>query len=216
MNLPEMIKQLYSVTEDQLKGYDQSEISFVKKLFGALPGVLEDFWSSLADTDALHGVQDHWIRPEDFHSRKWLIDSDHLILLNENQGSCCAGIRREDLKEADPPVYASMDDKNWTLCAHTTSEFLQSVLCYEAVFAFSYQADDFVLWLTEKELQVIQSNLEKKPFELHGWIGMELSFYSNAYDHMVVVMDCGDLEVIYGAASEKAYKKLLTIMEGFA
>ena len=31
---------------------------------------------------------------------------------------------------------------------------------------------------------------------------------------MVVVMDCGDLEVIYGAASEKAYKKLMEVMEG--
>ncbi|KAI4447076.1 hypothetical protein C823_001595 [Eubacterium plexicaudatum ASF492] len=41
-----------------------------------------------------------------------------------------------------------------------------------------------------------------------------MSFYSNAYDHMVVVMDCGDLEVIYGAASEKAYEKLMKIMEG--
>ncbi len=43
---------------------------------------------------------------------------------------------------------------------------------------------------------------------------MDMSFYSNAYDHMVVVMDCGDLEVIYGAASEKAYKKLMEVMEG--
>lgn len=140
MNLPEMIKQLYSVTEDQLKGYDQSEISFVKKLFGALPGVLEDFWSSLADTDALHGVQDHWIRPEDFHSRKWLIDSDHLILLNENQGSCCAGIRREDLKEAN---LRSM--RLWMIktgrCAH-----IQPVNFYSLCFAMK----QYLLFLTKR------------------------------------------------------------------
>ena len=107
-----------------------------------------------------------------------------------------------------------MDQKNWTVCAETVSEFLKAALAYEAVFAFSWQSDDFVLWLTEEELKVIESRLERKKYELHGWIEMDTRFYSNAYDHMVVVMDCGDLEVIYGAASEKAYKKLMEVMEG--
>ena len=41
-----------------------------------------------------------------------------------------------------------------------------------------------------------------------------MSFYSNASDNMAVVMDCGDLEVLYGAASEAGYKKLMEVMEG--
>lgn len=69
-------------------------------------------------------------------------------------------------------------------------------------------------WLTEEELKVIQSYLEKRPYKLHGWLDMELRFYSNSYDHMVAVMDCGDLEMIYGAASEKAYQKLIRILDG--
>jgi hypothetical protein len=56
--------------------------------------------------------------------------------------------------------------------------------------------------------------LEKQPFGLHGWLGMDMSFYSNASDNMVVVMDCGDLETLYGAASETGYKKLMGVMEG--
>ena len=36
----------------------------------------------------------------------------------------------------------------------------------------------------------------------------------NASDNMGVVMDCGDLEVLYGAASETGYKKLMEVMEG--
>ena len=43
---------------------------------------------------------------------------------------------------------------------------------------------------------------------------MDMSFYSNASDNIVVVMDCGDLEVLYGAASEAGYKKLMEVMEG--
>lgn len=41
-----------------------------------------------------------------------------------------------------------------------------------------------------------------------------MSFYSNAFDNMVAIMDCGDLEILYGAASEAGYKKLMEVMEG--
>ena len=43
---------------------------------------------------------------------------------------------------------------------------------------------------------------------------MDMSFYSNASDNMAVVMDCGDLELLYGAASEAGYKRLMEVMEG--
>ncbi len=43
---------------------------------------------------------------------------------------------------------------------------------------------------------------------------MNMSFYSNAPDNMAVIMDCGDLETIYGAASEESYAKLMEVMEG--
>lgn len=41
-----------------------------------------------------------------------------------------------------------------------------------------------------------------------------MSFYSNASDNMAVIMDYGDLEVFYGAASETGYKRLMEVMEG--
>lgn len=43
---------------------------------------------------------------------------------------------------------------------------------------------------------------------------MDMSFYSNAADNIALVMDCGDLEVVYGAAGEAGYKKLMEVMEG--
>lgn len=214
MDFWESLKQLYAVEE--LQGYEETEIALVKAHFGALPQVVEEFWRRAGRTEAIHHVQDMWMKPEDFQKGDWLRNSDCLILLNENQGCCRAGIRRSDLDKADPPVYVTMDDKNWRLCAETTSEFLLAALSYEAVFTYSFGPEDFVLWLTEEELDIVQTRLEKKPFELHGWIDidMNMSFYSNAPDNMVVVMDCGELQTIYGAASEESYKKLLEVMEG--
>lgn len=92
--------------------------------------------------------------------------------------------------------------------------FLQAALVYEAIFAFPFHGEELMYWLTKEELETVRSGLEKQPFGLHGWLGMDMSFYSNASDNMVVVMDCGDLEVLYGAASEVGYKKLMEVMEG--
>lgn len=69
-------------------------------------------------------------------------------------------------------------------------------------------------WLTEEELETVRSGLEKQPFWLSGWLGMDMSFYSNAPDNMAVVMDCGDLEMLYGAASEAGYMRLMEVIEG--
>ena len=41
-----------------------------------------------------------------------------------------------------------------------------------------------------------------------------MSFYSNAADNLAVVMDCGDLQVLYGAASQEGYRRLMKVMEG--
>ena len=211
----EMIRQLYGVEEPQ--GYTEEEIGIVKKYFGPLPPALEEFWKRAACTEEIHKGQDRWIKPKDFDKWDWLRDGDYLVILIENQGCCRAGIRREDLTKADPPVYVAADkinDLKWTLCAGTLSGFLQAALAYEAVFACPFQGEDFMYWLTEEELETVRSGLEKQPFGLYGWLEMDMSFYSNASDNMAVIMDCGDLEVLYGAASEAGYKKRMEVMEG--
>lgn len=212
MDYEEMIKQLYQV--EKLQGYNENEIAYVKDYFGALPEVLENFWRKAGATKELHHGQDFWVKPSDFQKRDWLKDRDHLILMTENQNCCRAGIRKDDLTEKDPPVYVTIDDDDWALCAGSVSEFLQGMSAYQAIFTFDYCAEDFVLWIEEEEQEIIQSNLGKKPFTLHNWQHMDMSFYSNEPDNMVVIMDCGDLEVIYGAASKESYDKLMEVMEG--
>lgn len=210
--LNDMLKQIYAVND--LQGYTEDELDSLKQLFGALPQVLEDYYRAAGRTEAFHHVQDSWMLPEHFQRWDWLKNASHLILLNENQGVCRAGIRREDLTLPDPPVYTTEDDKTWVLCAPTTSEFLTGALAYEAVFTFAYNPEEFY-WLTEEEMAHMQSRLTKYPFALQSWVGdMNITFYSNAPDNLVAVMDCGDLQMLYGAASEASYLKLMEVMTG--
>jgi hypothetical protein len=141
-----------------------------------------------------------------------VVESDHLILLDENQSVYQAGIRKEDLTLADPPVYI-YDGKKWVLSSNTTSEFLIAALSYEAVFTFEYNPEEFYSF-TKDDVSTLQSRLTKLPYKLSKWFG-EISFYSNAPDNLVFVLDAGDqIDVLYGAASEESYVKLLAAIEG--
>lgn len=210
----DMFMPLYAV--ETLQGYMAKDIELLKSMFGTLPQVLEEYYHTAGQTKAFHHVQDTWILPEHFQKWKWLQQSEYMILLNENQGVCRAGIRREDLCLPNPPVYSTEDDKNWVLCAPTTSEFLSAALAYEAVYSFAYCPEEFY-WLTADDMPLISTKLTKLPFELTNWMNnMKITLYNNEDDNMVAIMDCedGNLCMLYGAASEKSYAKLLAVLNG--
>lgn len=211
MNLTILIKQLYAVT--MLEGYSEDEINLLKRKYGALPTVLEEFYRSAGRTAALWRVQDTWITPEHRKKLTWLQDSSHFILLNENQGVCQAGIRRSDMILPDPPVYVTMDDTDWKLCAPTTSEFLAAALSYEAVFTFDHSSME-IYWLTEEDMKVVQSQLSRLPFMLQNWMDCTITCYNNAPDNLAVVLDFGsEYQMLYGGVTLKSCNKLRSVLE---
>ena len=211
----EQMKPLYGV--DTLQGYTDADIELLRNRFGALPQVLEDYYRAAGRTAAFHDVnQDQWVLPEDYGLGECLRQTEYMILLDENQSVCHAGICREDLCLPDPPVYCTEDNKNWTLCAPETSKFLAAALAYEAVFGFEYGSEEFY-WLTQKEVDLVRSRLTKFPYEMMNWIGgMKITLYQSEIDNMVAVMECGedDFQMIYGAASEASYNRLHAILDG--
>ncbi|MDE7193313.1 MAG: hypothetical protein K2O14_05015 [Oscillospiraceae bacterium] len=209
----EWLKSLYAV--DSLEGLPDEDIDYMRELFGTLPRAVEEFYRRAARTDALHHGQDQWLLPEHFRKSEWLRGSDCLLLLNENQGVFRAGILRDDLSAGDPPVYLTEDDKEWRLCADSTTEFLYAMMAYEAVFSYEYSPEEFYC-ITEKELAVLENRLTKLPYETRGWFGDRILLFSSAADNMVQVMDCGggDLQMLFGAASEESYLALMDVVEG--
>lgn len=206
------LKQIYSVEE--FCGYTDEDIDYIKSLFGNIPKVLEEYYRKVGRTEAFYYVQDTWLLPEHFKKWKWTQKSDHMILLNENQGVCRAGIKREDLTLDNPPVYVTNDDKNWVLCADTVSEFLSAALAYEAVFAFEFCSDD-IYELTGEEFSLIESRLKKYPFELKNWIDVNIKLYYNDNDNLLAVLDGNDddyFQMFYGASSQQGYEKLFDLI----
>lgn len=215
MDLRGIMRTLYGV--EQPKGCTDEEINAIREIFGAIPAAVEEFWRTVGHVRQLNQCQDEWILPQTYQKWSWPAKSDYLILLNENQSVCWAGIRREDLTLPDPPVYTVYDPHNggaWELSSPTTSEFLEAALLYEGVWQTEYCPEEFY-WLTDEELAQLQAGMEKHPIALHKWFDMEITFYHNRPDNLVVVMDVGEqYQCIFGAATEESYLGLMDVMEG--
>ena len=163
-----------------------------------------------------HQRTDTWFFPEDFQRWDHLAQSGILPLLDENQYVCAAAILQKDLSLPDPPVYTRMaaDEGPWVLSASTVSEFLEAALTYEAIWQLKYSAEEYY-WLTDEELATVQAKLTKRPAILKNWMEMEVTFYSNRPDNLVVIMDVGDqYQALYGGATQESYAALLEVMEG--
>ena len=214
MNVYELIKNLYGI--DELAGYSDEDIAFLKERFGNLPEVLEDYYRKAGMTEALRHLQDEWILPEHYKNHNWLKEEkDFYILMNENQGVFQLGIRREDMNESNPPVYY-IDGESIIKYCDTLSEFLFCQSAYQSVFTFEYSPEEFYS-ITEDELKTVEQSLNKYPFELKNDeqdYPFNMSFYYNASDNLYVVMRYNedDMQVLYGAVSEKSFDELEKIV----
>jgi hypothetical protein len=212
MDLSVLVRDLYGV--DQPQGCTDEEIAAMKERFGAIPAVVEDFWRTFGHTKELDQCQDNWMFPEQYSKWKWLEEYDGLVLLNENQGCCQACVRREDLTLPDPPVYEFVNDEAQEQISPSVSQFLEAALLYESVWQLDYAPEEFY-WLTDEELATVQAKLTKRPAILKNWMEMEVTFYSNRPDNLVVIMDVGDqYQTLYGGATQESYAALLEVMEG--
>ncbi len=203
------------------EGCPEEEITALRTRFGTLPAAVETFYRAAAKTKQFQQGQDTWVLPEHYKQWAWLEETDALILLNENQGVCQAGVKKEDLSLPDPPVYVTYRDfTEWRLCAPTVTEFLAAALAYEAAFTHvaPCSPEEFY-WFTPEEVKKVKARLTRLPFSLLDWCSeMEITLYQNAPDNLLVLMDFGaedgEPQALYGAASEPGYQKLLTVVGG--
>lgn len=212
MELRQLVRNLYGI--DQPQGCTEEDIAKLRARFGAVPAAVEDFWRGFGRTQWLNYGQDTWCLPEEYELWSWLSEKDYLILLNENQGCCQAGIRKEDLTLPDPPVYEFVNDEAGEMIAPSVSDFLEAALLYEGSWLLDYSEETF-FDLSDADMAVIREKLAKRPAALKHWMEMEVTFYSSRPDNLVVIMDVGDqYQTLYGAATEESYAALMEVMEG--
>lgn len=186
-------------------GYSSKEIQEAEKKVGKIPAALRYFYEKYADSEELHGLQDEMILPDYYPA---LLNDDYIIFFNENQGVCHAGIRKVDAEMIDPPVYTSMDNKEWCLSAEKVSDFLVAMFGYQASICLEYNPEEFY-FLEEEEIAQIEEHFPKLPESFKNWLDCEIVLYGEGCEGRIALMIQGeDIQMNYAAHSEEAYEKM--------
>ena len=207
------ILQLFCV--DEPEGYSVEELEKVKSMVGEMPKVLEQFYLKCGKTNDLIYLQDNLILPNAYPT---LINLEYIVFFNENQGVCRAGIKKSDVKMADPPVYVSMDnkDKEWLKSADKLSDFLVAMYGYQASICLEYSPEEFY-WITKEEKKKIEKLFEKRKEKFENWLDCSITLYGdNSHGRIALMEQKGedDIQMNYAANTEEEYERMAELLKG--
>jgi uncharacterized protein (TIGR02996 family) len=116
-------------------GFSETDLVAAEKALGfALPMALREWYLRYGKRDDVWSKQDRLCLPGELGSSwGWNNNEDALIFYCENQACDAWGIRTQDLKAEDPPVYRF--DGGPMLVSPTTSMFAIMILLHEVKFA---------------------------------------------------------------------------------
>ncbi|WP_073231827.1 SMI1/KNR4 family protein [Pedobacter caeni] len=125
------IKRLYSLSENQNYGFSDKEIAELEaRLHVQLPEKLKNYYLTLGKEENLNYVYNRLLEPDEEFG---FSDDRYLVFYEENQVVAYWGIKEEDLKLPDPPVwgnYGTDEDPDWVMEAPTTEDFFLLMAVY--------------------------------------------------------------------------------------
>lgn len=138
------IRHLYNIPENEDHGFAESEIEALeKKLNIALPAKLREYYLTLGRHEAINYSHNRLLQPGE---EIGFSPDKYLIFYEENQAVVNWGIKKDDLSNANPPVYGCYADAdgntNWYLELPTTEACLLMLAVYNGVLGgLTYNAN---------------------------------------------------------------------------
>ncbi|MFB9075943.1 SMI1/KNR4 family protein [Flavobacterium procerum] len=124
MNYIQKIKRLYNLSEKVNYGFSEAEIlELEKNLETSLPIKLKEYYLELGKEEKLNYVYNRLLKPEE---EIGFSEDDFLVIYEENQNVAIWGIKNDDLKLENPPVYGNYDTiekSDWEIETQTTEDF---------------------------------------------------------------------------------------------
>ncbi|SFD55336.1 hypothetical protein [Flavobacterium phragmitis] len=124
MNYIQKIKRLYNLSENENYGFSEAEILELEKdLESALPAKLKEYYLELGKEENLNYAYNRLLKPE---NEIGFSDDNFLVIYEENQNVAIWGIKKEELKLDNPPVYGNYDTiekSEWEIETQTTEDF---------------------------------------------------------------------------------------------
>lgn len=124
MTIIQKIKCLYNLSENENFGFSEAEIlALENKLEVTLPAKLKEYYLELGKEENLNYSFNQLLKPQDEVD---FSDDGYLVIYKENQVVAFWGIKKEDLKLDNPPIYGNYDTiekSDWEIETQTTELF---------------------------------------------------------------------------------------------
>lgn len=128
------IRHLYNVPENENFGFEESGIAALEEQLNiALPATLRAYYLTLGRHEAINYSHNRLLQPG---SKIGFSPDEYWVFYEENQGVVHWGIKKEDLSNANPPVYgnySSAENPNWYLELPTTDACMLMLAVYNGV-----------------------------------------------------------------------------------
>lgn len=197
-----IIKNLFGFKE--ICGYSPEELMYWSDTYEEIPETLKDYYLELGKCKKLNDAQDFLLKPSQFSE---YYNENYLVFYSENQGGCLWGIKREDLKQKNPPVYESYDEEEWFLTADSVYDFLVSMAHMQYVFSGEYTQEEYIN-ITPAIKEKIDKTFILKNINENLYTGVW--FYTDSDDDMLIMVMKNSEEYIlmYAADNENSFKKV--------
>ncbi|WP_286968868.1 SMI1/KNR4 family protein [Flavobacterium sp. UBA4854] len=124
MNYIRKIKRLYNLSENENYGFSEDQILDLEKTLDVkLPSKFKEYYLELGKEEKLNYAYNRLLKPE---NEIGFSDDDFLVFYEENQVVAFWGIKKEDLKLNNPPVYGNYDTiekSDWEIETKTIEDF---------------------------------------------------------------------------------------------
>jgi hypothetical protein len=124
MTIIQKIKRLYNLSENENFGFSEAEIlALENKLEVTLPAKLKEYYLELGKEENLNYSFNQLLKPQDEVD---FSDDGYLVIYEENQVVAFWGIKKEDLKLDNPPIYGNyntIEKSDWEIETQTTELF---------------------------------------------------------------------------------------------
>ena len=135
MTYYQKIRHLYNVPENENWGFEESDIvALEKRLKIILPAKLREYYLTLGRHEAINYSHNRLLQPG---GKIGFSPDEYLVFCEENQGVVNWGIKKDDLSNPNPPVYADYADadgnSNWYLELPGTEACLLMLAVYNGV-----------------------------------------------------------------------------------
>jgi hypothetical protein len=189
-------------------GYTEKDLAYWIEVYGGIPTVLREYYLEFGKHEALNNSHDFLIKPEQFQEYD---DSDYLIFYSENQGVSVWGIKKEEVREDNPPVYENYGDAEWHLTSDSISEFLISMAHFQGLMCMAY-CSEVDMDISQEQAKQIEKSFLTKHADSGLYTGTR--FFGNYDDTVVMLINNAErFGLMYSSSSKGHYDEVDRIIK---